>query len=107
MNTLRSTKLVVSLIVGLALTATSVNAEQINQDTTLTKTVITQGKAVASELTEQVAQSIATELKRFSIDTSLLFTEASITELALESKKESQKENKQSSKNKPLTKTAE
>jgi hypothetical protein len=107
MNTFKSTKLVVSLIAGLALTATSINAEPLKQDTSLTQIVITQGKAVASELTEQLSQSIANELKSFSIDSSLLFTEESMTELALESKKESQKENKQSSKNKPLTKIAE
>ena len=103
MNTFKSTKIAVGLMVGLVLTTTSVNALPINTDIDLTQIVITQSKAVAADLTQQLSKSISNELKNFSIDTRLMFVEDESTELALESKKES----KQKSKNKPLTKTAE
>jgi pyrimidine operon attenuation protein/uracil phosphoribosyltransferase len=107
MNTFKSTKIAIGLMIGLVLTATSVNAQTINKDIGLTQTIITQGKAVAAELTQQLSQSITNELKSFSIDTRLMFIEDKSSELALESTKESKNENKQEIKNKPLTKTVE
>lgn len=72
MNKRMNKKLVLA---GILLTAlvTKANAQQLSVEATISQFVVAQGQQIATELTQQLSDSISQEIHEFKVESALLF----------------------------------